>query len=234
MQYNLYRALRPKTYRPLLSKRRCWYADDPPADDTPPASPPDTPPDKTGDTGTPGQTFTQDDIDRIVGERAKRAAEKALADFVQGMGFEKADDVKSLVEAEKQRKEQEMSEVEKLQAELEKERAATKAAKEAAEQAAQTVIDQRRDSAILTALKDAERPQSVLNLLKAEQSDMVAAILNDDNVVQDKPLAALVEKAKADYGGMFKTGGPGTGSHAGGTPPTAERQKLLDKITVRY
>src|SRR5512139_1350335 len=44
------------------------------------------------------QTFTQEQVDKIVGERAKRAAQSAIGELVKALGVEKVDDLKTLVE----------------------------------------------------------------------------------------------------------------------------------------
>lgn len=229
MKYNLYRAIRPTGFHINLSKRRCWYADDPPpaSDDATPTDPPETPPAKTGDTGPGTPAFTQADVDRIVGERAKRAKETAVNELLKELGFEKADDLKMIIDTERQRKEQEMSEVEKLQTKIQQLETQTQEAKAAQQQAEQAALATRRDSAIMTALVGVEKPQSVLTLLQTEHTDQVAAVLTDAGTVDDKAVTQLVEIAKQDYAGMFtkQNGGPGTGSHSGGKTPTGNKDR---------
>lgn len=61
------------------------------------------------------KTFTQADVDRIVGERAKRAEESAIAALLKDIGFEKADDLKAMIKAAKARDDAEKSELQKAQ-----------------------------------------------------------------------------------------------------------------------
>lgn len=70
---------------------------------------------QTGGTGGDDKTFSQADIDRIVGERAKRAGEAAVAKILQDMGFQKAEDLKAAVDAQRQAEDAKKSELQKLQ-----------------------------------------------------------------------------------------------------------------------
>lgn len=60
-------------------------------------------------------TFTQADVDRIVGERAKRAGKAAVSDLLESLGLEKPDDLKKLVEAQRKATEKEKSDLQKAQ-----------------------------------------------------------------------------------------------------------------------
>lgn len=105
------------------------------------ADEPDQPetPESNGD-GSGGnddkRTFTQAEVDALIGERAKRAKESGTRAVLEALGIEDVEAAKAaLAEAEKLKKEQ-MSELEKAQADAQKlqdELAKTKAEKEAAE-----------------------------------------------------------------------------------------------------
>lgn len=229
MQDNLYlyRALRPQGFYINLSKRRHWFADD---DAATPADPPETPPAQTGDTGQPEATFTQADVDRMMGERARRASEAATKKLLEDLGIADVDTLRKELEAKRKRDEAELSELERRDkriAELEAQAVREKEAREAAER---TALDTRRDSAIITALVGAEKPQSVLTLLRTEHTDLVSKVLKDDGTVDDSAVVKVVEAAKKDYAGMFKAATPGTGSHNGGRQTTPDPDKLLDQL----
>jgi hypothetical protein len=231
MQYlsNLYPALRPKSAPSFsLAKRRQWFADETPPAET--SSPPETPPAQTGDTGTSEQTFTQADVDRLMGERARRAKEAAISDLLKDLGFDKADELKAVIADAKKRKEAEMSEAEKLQAQITALEAEKAAAESKVQEAEQRVLETRRNSAIIAALTGAEKPQSVLTLLEKEHAELVGKALTADGTVDEKAVAALVEAARKDYAGMFKVAGPGTGSHNGGRASTTHTDKILDQL----
>lgn len=216
--------IRPRTApAPRLHKRRAWYDSEPA--DAPPAEPAPTPDTSPGNSeGTPGATFTQADLDRIVGERAKRAKEAALGDFLKELGFEKPDDLKALVTSAKEAEAAKLSELEKAQQRIAQLEADAEKARAEAQQALQARMEERRNSAILTALKGAEKPQSVLNLLHAEHADDVAKVMSEDGTLDSKAIDALVKKAQAEYAGLFKPGAPGSGSHAGSNLPDHSKQ----------
>lgn len=75
------------------------------------------------------KTFTQADVDRIVGERAKRAEESAIGSLLKDLGFEKTDDLKTLIGDVRKKQDAEKSELQKAQESL----AALTKAKEAAD-----------------------------------------------------------------------------------------------------
>lgn len=225
-----------RTFRPAtidLRQRRMWYegdGDTPPDEGSPPA--PDTPPGNNGGSST-GTTFTQADVDRIVGERAKRAKESGIADFLKELGFEKPDDLKSLVTDARKRQEDELSEAEKLNQKLVATEKKLQEAEAAAQQAVQSAREEKRNSAILAALTIAEKPQSVLNLLLVEHASKVAEVMGEDGALDSKKIEALAKTAQTDYPGMFKKTGPGSPSHAGGTTPTGEQTEAARKANLR-
>jgi hypothetical protein len=64
------------------------------------------------------KTFTQDELDKLMAERAKRASKTAVKEFLEELGFEKPDDLKALVTAAKTKADSEKTEIEKLSATL--------------------------------------------------------------------------------------------------------------------
>jgi hypothetical protein len=68
--------------------------------------------------GVSTRTFTQEQLDAIVGERAMRAKGAAIGELLSELGFEKADDLRALVKAAKERQASEQTEAQKLQAQL--------------------------------------------------------------------------------------------------------------------
>lgn len=210
-----------------LRQRRAWSADET-LEETPAK---ETPPPKSGESA--GATFTQADLDRIVGKTRKEARETGIAEFLKDLGFEKPDDLKSMVTAFKSADEAEKSELEKAQkriADLEK---AKVEAETAATKAQQERMEERRNAAILTALTGAEKPQSVLNLLLVEHAADVTALMAEDGTIDAKKVGALADKAKKEYAGMFKSGNPGSQSHSGGKTPMPDKENLLKQIRAK-
>lgn len=82
-------------------------------DDAPPAG------------GQTSKTFSQEDVDRIVAERARHAKSSALGDLLKDLGFEKADELKAAIAKQREAEAAGKSELERtreLLATLERER----------------------------------------------------------------------------------------------------------------
>jgi PAS domain-containing protein len=75
----------------------------------------DTGGDGGGEDGDGEKRFSQADVDRIVGDRAKRAGKSAVTDFLKSLGFEKPDELKTLVEAQRQAAEKEKTDLQKAE-----------------------------------------------------------------------------------------------------------------------
>lgn len=73
-----------------------------------------TQPVNTGQTGTV-KTFTQDEVNDLIGERAKRAKEAARKEILESLGFEKLDDLKGVVSTFREQQAAQKSELEKAQ-----------------------------------------------------------------------------------------------------------------------
>lgn len=86
---------------------------------TPP--PGETPAPQTTPTGGGGddqghlgeKKFTQAEVDRMMGERAKRAGESAIGELLKGLGLEKPEDLKAIVGEHKKLKDSQLSDLEK-------------------------------------------------------------------------------------------------------------------------
>lgn len=104
--------------------------------------------------GGQGRTFTQEQLDMIVGERATRAKGAALTELLTELGFEKADDLKALVKTAKAKRDSDLTELQKAQAQIaahEKEKLTWAAEKR--EQALQIAV---QGAAVKVGIVDAE------------------------------------------------------------------------------
>jgi hypothetical protein len=68
--------------------------------------------------GGQSRTFTQEQLDAIVGERATRAKSAAISELLGELGFEKTDDLKALVQSAREQADKQKSETQKLQEKL--------------------------------------------------------------------------------------------------------------------
>lgn len=216
-----------------LAQRRIWHAEgeDDPTPDT------GTGQAKTGQGQGNESTFTQADLDRLVGSARKQARDSAVADLLKELGVENADTLKASLKAQREAEDAKKSELEKRDARiaaLEKEAADAKAA---VEKAQQERMEERRQAAILTGLKDAKKPADLLILVNARMADAVAATMAEDGTLDDKKIAALVEKIKQEWPDQFQSVSPGSQSNSGGRVKQPEANKeLVDRIkrSIRY
>jgi hypothetical protein len=190
----------------------------------------ETAPDKGGVGGADIRTFTQDEVNALMGERARRASESAIADLLKSMGFEKPDDLKAVIAEAQARKEADMTEADKAKAEAEKARKETDALKAALEAERAARLADKRDAAIRAALKQADDPAAVLTLLQANFAADVAEAIDAEGAISDKAVSKLVTEAAKKWPGMFKSNAPGSPSNAGGRIPQPDVSKALANL----
>lgn len=213
-----------------LSKRRMWFAGEPPPPPpvspvVPPVVPPPEPPpaDKPGDK----KAYTQAELDAMFADRAKRAKESATADLMKELGVESTDALKAALQAKKDADEKGKTELEKAQAALADAEKKAADAESAAAALKQERLIELRDNRIKAAFLEAHstNPQKVLVLMNAEKLDMVKAVLKEDGSIDDAKLKALVEDARKSQKEYFRGSGPGTTSLRGGQNPDPDTGK---------
>ena len=185
------------------------------------ATPPPTP-DTSQDSNANEGGFTQADIDRIVGERVKRATESATNKVLESLGIENLDQGKAFFEAEKARKEAEMSEVEKAQERANQLQEQLDLMKEQNTKLAQQRLDDKRDSSLLRLLDKAHNPTNALALIKMNHVDSVKALMNGDEFNADDA-AKLVATFTESNAYMFQSSAKGSPSNSGGRVPNPNK-----------
>lgn len=169
------------------------------------------------------QTFTQEDVDRIVKDRLKRdgqSKQKVLEEFIKELGFEKADDLKATVkakkdadEAAKSAEQKQIDEVNRLMAELdaEKKRAADIESARRADKIASKL------EALASASK-AQIPGDVVDYLQKHHAEDISKLMDESGTFDDKTAASLVEMVKKARAHWFGIAGMGTMSLREGKP----------------
>lgn len=152
-----------------------------------------------GSTGTPpasgGQQppadppkFTQADVDRLLGDRAKRAEESTQKQILEALGVSSLDDLKKIKEdADKARKSQ-MSELEKAQNEAKEAQAKIDKANADREAALQQANEMLMRSAVLAEATKADyriRPEAMTDIWSFISADK--ALLEKIKAVEGKP-----------------------------------------------
>ena len=197
----------------------------------------DTAPEKVGNGGSQ-HVFTQEQVDAIVGERAKRAAEAAVHKLLEQLGVAGVDDLKAqleearLIEALGQRREAEMSEAQKAAAEAErarKERDALKAELEAERQ--QRIVDKRNSRLVAAAQKAGmEAPDDIVVWAQTYAANALSAVVDESGAVSEQAVDKLVAACKAARPNWFRSSVPGAPSNADGRVIKPDASKLIEGL----
>jgi hypothetical protein len=197
-------------------------------------TPQDTPDTSPGNTegNTSGETlFTQADLDRIVGDRAKRAAEAAQNKLLEALGVEALDDAKSMLSAHRERQQAEMTEAEKKQAEIEKLQQKLAEVQAQAERERTERLNNDRNRVIERALRDGggQDVDQLRIILQAQKADAMTGLFEDGTVTPEGDrLTAFVKQVQSDYPRYFATAGAGAPSVGGGVAPISRQAAVED------
>lgn len=196
--------------------------------------PTDTQQEKKGDkagAAVTEQTFTQADVDRIAGNTRKEAKSAAISELLKELGFEKPDDLKAIVSEAQKRKQDEMSEADKLRADLAKlTQERDNAAQRAQEVEAARIADKVNGKLEALAVKArVEHPEDVVKFLRDNHSDDVNALVNEAGAIDDKAAEKLLEVVKKARPNWFAVGGPGSPSNRDGRPVAPDNKVQLTR-----
>ena len=156
--------------------------------------------------GGQSRTFTQEQLDAIVGERATRAKGAAISELLGELGLEKADDLKALVKATKERQASEQTETQKLAAQLAE-----------AQKRETTLAAKLREQALALQVQAAAQKVGIVDAEVALALVRSGIEFNDDGVPQgvEAALTALAQAKpflKAQSGGGSPTNPPRAGA----------------------
>lgn len=184
-------------------------------------------------------TFTQSDVDRIAGDRAKRAAEAAANKLLSKLGVEDADTAAALLAEYRQRKAADMSEAEKAAIAIDAARKEAEEARNALALERQQRVADKRDNALAQALASAQAidADDVVTWLQKNAADAVSALVHDDGAIDPDGITALVAKARSERPHFFRPGGPGSPSNRGGEVPQAPlsaKAQLAAQLAEQY
>lgn len=215
-----------------LRARRAWFDEvvpppPAPADAGDPAKAKKTD-DKSG-TQPPAKTFTQEELNDIVGNRSKQSREAAINELLKELGEENLDGLKTKHKAAKDAEEASKTEAEKLLAQAQ--RLETENA-DLAQKLADAEAARRRDKlegAVVMAAKDAKAvyPEDVWLWLNTNAADDLAKVIGDDGEVNAKAVETLVGKAKEARPTYFEAQRrtPGSPSNNGGRVPDPGKEE---------
>lgn len=183
---------------------------------------PETQPDKIG----VAAKFTQEDVDRILADRLKRAEESVSKRLLGDLGVDSLEAAKNALKAQQEAEEGKKSAIEKAEARaqtLEKQLADALAQIKAFGDKERV---RTRDTAIQSALTNAKAREvdNLFIIIEKKLADDVAAVLGEDGKVNDKAVEKLVAKVKSDYASYFTPQSPGSLSNRNGVAPDPQRQ----------
>ena len=182
-------------------------------------------------------TFTQTDIDRIAAKTRSEARSAAISSLLGELGLENLDGLKSLVTKSKERDEAEMSEVEKLNArleKLEKEKQDAIAAHEATQQ--QMIANQQKQAFIKAAnASGGQNVDDLFILIQAKYGDDFKAVF-DNGTPDDKKMESFIKQIQSGFSSYFGTSSAGSPSNAGGVAPTSQAlaEQTRQEIKRKY
>lgn len=101
------------------------------------------------------KTFTQSEIDAIMGSVRNEASERAQRALLKEIGFEKADDVKAMLAKLKQLEQAQLSDAERVKVELDAAKAEARKEREAREAAMTSANERLLKAEVLAAARDA-------------------------------------------------------------------------------
>lgn len=188
---------------------------------------PATPPEPTGAADGDAQaepTLTQADVDRIVKERLKRDRQAQESKRLEDLGLESFDDLKTMLDDYRKRKEADMSELEKAQSKIAD---AEKKAQEA-EQRAQALqaeyLAARRREVFLKVVRDngGHDEDDLYILVTAKHGEDLNAVFGENEATADEAkLKSFIKQVQSDHPAYFGTASAGSPSNAGGIAPNS-------------
>ena len=201
-------------------------SENPQDNENPQGSEPTTPSVKTGAQDTPEPTFTQADLDRIVKERLSRERQTYESKLKERYSVDDLSEVDKLLDEQRKRKEAELSEAEKVQAELVKVQEQLKAQQETNTTLLQQMRDDKRDGDLRSKLDNAHNIDTALRELKAHSGDKLDSLWSEDNVFNGKAAEQVIAVFQQENGYLFKSSNPGSPSNSGGRPPQPDQKNL--------
>lgn len=194
-------------------------------------TPPETLPGKNEGQGEAGSkpTFTQEQLDKIVGERAVQAKKSALSDFLKELGLENPDDLKKIITERQQQEQASKTELQKAQDQAKTADDKYKALQQQLDAEKAARMADKRNAAVVTAAQKARAnaPDDVVLWASAHLPDELAKTIDADGNIDEKAVNALIELVRKERKEWFGGTGPGSPSNAGGrTPePSADAKK---------
>lgn len=149
--------------------------------------------------GSAGGGFTQEQLNKLVGEARTKGRDSGLAEALKALGFESTDDAQAYIAKAREKEKAELGELEKMQAELTAAQEKTAQAETAAKLAIEAANDRLRKSALQVEAMKPEynvNPKAMPDLwLVVKELYLDGLTIDDDSQVSgaEKVLKAALE-----------------------------------------
>ncbi len=182
-----------------------------------------TPPADTTPSNADG-TLSQADVNKLVGKARQEGKAVALKDILAELGLDSPDALKSLVTDAKAKREAEMSEAQKLQAQLEAERKAKAEVEARVLALQQATVMERKSQAFLrgASASGVKQADDLLILIQAKHGEKFNAVFSEDGAPDDAKLKAFLKEMQTAFPSFFGPQGAGSPSNAGGVAPSTK------------
>lgn len=174
------------------------------------------PPSPTPTGGGDEKKFTQADLDRIAGETRAKGREAGVSELLKELGFEKADDLKVLVKAQKDKQDAEKSELQKATEKLSKYETDKAEYESKLADAEGELASLRLQAAIGQELRK-QKLEFVSPEAEGIGLEKLALLVETDDAGKPKNMEAVIKSFAKDFAFLLGANN-GTGSH--GTPRT--------------
>lgn len=192
--------------------------------ETTPAKPTETQPEQTGDS----KTFTQDELERIISERLKRDRESQQKQIYEGLGVTSLNELKDMLSDYNKRKQADMTELEKAQAEIQKANDAAAKARQEADDIRNQMINNGRRAIFIDAIRSngGSDTDDLYILVQASLSDEFNKVFDDGQTTADETkLKSFIKTVQSKHPKYFGNAGAGSPSNQNGVAPNTTQFK---------
>lgn len=182
------------------------------------------------------QTFTQEDVTRIAAKEKREGKLSATKDLLAELGIENVDEIKTMLSDAKKRKDEGLSELEKMTSSLEtmtteRDTANTKLAEQMA-----TLLQDKRNrfvrKALLAGGAKENEVDDLLILVDSKMASDKSSLFSDNESEADKTkLDPFVKQVQSQLGSYFGTAGAGSPAILGRNPSAAVNK---EEATLAY
>jgi hypothetical protein len=182
--------------------------------------------------------FTQEDVDRILADRLKRAEDSVSKRLLEALGVDSLDTAKNALKAHQDAEESKKSAVDKAEAKAKKLEEQLAQAMEQIKSFGEKERVRTRNMAIQSALTEAKAHdvEDLLIIIENKYATEVAAVLGEDGAVNDKAIEKLMTAVKASHSKYFTPQSPGSLSNRNGValdPQKQTREQVLAKLRAQ-